>query len=47
VDITPVGKEPTSKSEAQEKLERLEQRYREGKISKELYESLKKKLQQS
>jgi tetratricopeptide (TPR) repeat protein len=47
VDITPVGKEPTAKPEIQEKLERLEQRYREGKISKELYESLKKKLQQS
>lgn len=46
VDITPAGKEPPPRSEKNEKLEILEQRYREGKISKELYESLKKKLEQ-
>jgi tetratricopeptide (TPR) repeat protein len=46
VDITPAGKEPTPRDEKGEKLEILEQRYREGKISRELYESLKKKLEQ-
>ena len=47
VDLIPGGQEPSPEKAAQEKLEKLEQRYREGKISQELYESLKKKLQNS
>lgn len=47
VEAVPMGKEPdqTKMFERKEKLEQLEQRYREGKISKELYESLKRKLE--
>ncbi len=42
----PVGKVPEKKDERKEKLEKVEQRYREGAISKELYESLKKRLEE-
>ncbi len=49
VTVVPRGKEPPREKpevyEQREKLEKLEQRYREGRISKELYETLKRKLE--
>jgi tetratricopeptide (TPR) repeat protein len=54
IDVVPMGaaepsivkKKPEAPpDETREKLERLEQKYREGKISKELYENLKRKLE--
>ncbi len=46
VQVVPRGMEmERPRDERAEKLERLEQRYREGKVSKELYESLKRKLE--
>ncbi len=52
VKVVPRGREKEGKYEIKgvraenlEKLKKLEQKYREGKISKELYESLKRKLE--
>lgn len=46
VKIVPKGKEPPPEiDDRAEKLETLEQRYREGRISRELYETLKRKLE--
>lgn len=52
VKVVPRGREKEGKDEFKderaenlEKLKKLEQKYREGKISKELYESLKRKLE--
>ena len=47
VEAVPMGREPdqTTVYDNREKLAQLEQRYREGKISRELYESLKRKLE--
>ncbi|MBU7025632.1 MAG: hypothetical protein HXS48_01725 [Theionarchaea archaeon] len=49
VTVVPRGAEPprdeTEVYDRKEKLEKLEQRYREGRISKELYETLKRKLE--
>lgn len=50
VTVVPRGAEPlrderTEVYNRKEKLEKLEQRYREGRISKELYETLKRKLE--
>lgn len=47
VEAVPMGREPdqTQAYDNREKLAQLEQRYREGKISRELYESLKRKLE--
>lgn len=45
VEVVPKGTEPQPKDDRTEKLEKLEKRYREGKISRELYESLKQRLE--
>lgn len=45
VDVVPKSTESSVHKDNQEKLERLEQQYQEGKISKELYENLKRKLE--
>jgi tetratricopeptide (TPR) repeat protein len=45
VEIIPKGLEPEPRDERAEKLRELEQRYKAGRISKELYESLKRRLE--
>lgn len=50
VEVVPKGTEPAMYEEekvddTREKLEKLEKRYKEGRISKELYESLKRRLE--
>lgn len=45
VEIVPKKESFQPADDRKEKLERLEQRYREGKISRELYENLKRKLE--